>query len=151
MNTIWNYWTCQEFLSVMIYHNGFHPLVFFTGNHDHVKSAVTAFILLRFSRRFRMKCPMLPKWTFGLMDPQVNSKINICLQVSGDYRLNFQNVSWIGISLLPLMARIKWCIRWMVQRRVLTRQNIVSDAESFPRSLVEAGSKTDVIGNRVQK
>ena len=52
-----------------------------------------------------MKCPMFPKWTFGLMDPQVNSKITICLQVSGDYRLNFQNVSCIGISLLPLMAR----------------------------------------------
>ena len=27
----------------MIYHTGFHPLVFFTGNRDHDKSAVTAF------------------------------------------------------------------------------------------------------------
>ena len=27
----------------MIYHTGFHPLVLFTGNRDHDKSAVTAF------------------------------------------------------------------------------------------------------------
>ena len=27
----------------MIYHTGFHPLVFFTGNRDHDKSTVTAF------------------------------------------------------------------------------------------------------------
>ena len=27
----------------MIYHTGFHPLVIFTGNRDHDKSAVTAF------------------------------------------------------------------------------------------------------------
>ena len=42
---LWN----QEFLSVMIYHTGFHPLVFFTGNRDHDKSAVTAFY---FSKRY---------------------------------------------------------------------------------------------------
>ena len=35
----------------MIYHTGFHPLVFFTGNRDHDKSAVTAFYFTKIHQK----------------------------------------------------------------------------------------------------
>ena len=62
----------------------------------------------------------------------------------GDYRLNFPRFKLnLSHGKGPNNA-LGGTVKLMVQPLILTRQNIVSDAESFARALVEAGSNTDI-------
>ena len=135
--------------TVMIYLCGSHPLVIVTDCRDHDKRAVTAFlvrILKKVSEEFS-HITDVGIWTDGPSSQFKNKFMFACLWKL-QQKFNKMNLRWNFTATShgkgPNDA-LGGTVKRMVHRRVMSRQNIVSNADTFVKALKEAGTNIGVL------